>query len=204
MSRGSNVNSRNNLRLNRWKPGQSGNPSGRPKGHVYPSNFLAGLLALHDDGTPKYTEADLEAILKDPAAAPAMKLACRWIVTGLKSGERWVLGKDGKLKPGALDPTPLRALESLADRQEGRPTMKLEIQQKPVRTPQEIEDELAATIEAHPEAMSDPRAWPTLTKIIRDGGPLLRRLRPLWVRRVPKLLESAEAVDGESHPMATL
>lgn len=197
MPRGSHPNSRKNLERGGWKIGQSGNPSGRARGHVYASELLSKLLSLNDDGSPKFTEADLNAILDDPEEAPVRKLACRWIVTGLKSGERWCVGKNGELRPAAMDPLPLRACESLADRIEGKSAMRIEIEHTPLRTPAECDDEIMATIEAHPELLDSPGVWPSLEKIIRQRGYLLERLRPLLLCHVPKLLESVEAEPPE-------
>ena len=198
MSRTVSPKSLKNLELGRWKPNQSGNPRGRARGHVNPSEYLSGLLALNDDGTPKYREADLETILEDPDEAPAKKLACRHIVTGLKSGERWVCGKDGDLKPAALDPTPLRALESLADRQEGKPTVKIQVEHHPDITPEQMIDDYARMVEKSPEHLLSPIAWPDLLIMLRADRALVKRLRPLLLVHCPSVLEMVEPVDGEA------
>ena len=198
MGHSGNANSLKNLERGRWVPGQSGNPTGRPKGLVYPSELLHGLLAMDDDGTPKYTRADLEKIVEDEDAAPALVIAARWILDGMRDGQRWVVGKDGKLQPAALDPTPSRVRVELADRLEGKPVQKIAVQQTPTPTPQECEDNIVATIESHPELLSEAAAWPSIEKIIREGGPLLERLRPVFLHHVPKLLESAESVEVEA------
>ena len=70
MGHNGNPNSLKNLERGRWIPGQSGNPTGRAKGVVYPSELLDGLLAMDDDGAPRYTQADLLAIVDDKDAAP--------------------------------------------------------------------------------------------------------------------------------------
>ena len=43
----------------RWQPGQSGNPGGRPKGVVYPAEWMARLA--------DHTRSELEAIINDDA-----------------------------------------------------------------------------------------------------------------------------------------
>ena len=146
MGHNGNPNSLKNLERGRWRPGQSGNPAGRAKGVVYPSELLDGLLAMDDDGAPRYTQADLEAIVEDKDAAPALVIAARWLIDGMKSGERWILGKNGELRPAALDPTPSRVRESLADRLEGKPVQKLQLERKPIRPPAEIHADLVATL----------------------------------------------------------
>ncbi len=76
---GHNANSLKNLERGRWKPGQSGNPTGRAKGVVYPSELLHGLLAMDDDGKPRYTRFNLETIVEEENAGPALVIAARWI-----------------------------------------------------------------------------------------------------------------------------
>ncbi len=146
MGHNGNAKSLKNLERGHWKPGQSGNPTGRAKGVVYPSELLHGLLAMDDDGTPKYTRGDLEKIVEDENAAPALVIAARWILDGMRDGQRWIMGKDGELKPAALDPTPSRVRESLADRLEGKPVQKLQLERKPIRPPAEIHADLVATL----------------------------------------------------------
>ena len=146
MGHNDNPNSLKNLERGRWKPGQSGNPTGRAKGTVYPSELLHGLLAMDDDGTPKYTRSDLEKIVEDENAAPALVIAARWILDGMRDGQRWVVGKGGKLQPAALDPTPSRVRESLADRLEGKPVQKLQVERKPIRPPAEIHADLMTVL----------------------------------------------------------
>lgn len=142
MGHNGNPNSLKNLERGRWKPGQSGNPTGRAKGVVYPSELLHGLLAMDDDGTPRYTRSDLEKIVEDENAAPALVIAARWILDGMRDGQRWILGKDGELKPAALDPTPSRVRVELADRLEGKPVQKLQVERERIRTPAEINADL--------------------------------------------------------------
>ena len=147
MGHNGNANSLKNLELGRWKPGQSGNPTGRAKGVVYPSELLHGLLAMGDDGvTPKFTKADLEKIVADENAAPARVIAAQSIIDAMLDGKRHVRSKSGELKLGALDPTPSRVRESLADRLEGKPVQKLQVERKPIRPPAEIHADLVATL----------------------------------------------------------
>lgn len=121
--------------LKSWKPGQSGNPSGKPAGTVYPTNLINGLLALHPDGSPKHTQADIQSIVDSPDSPPVMVIAARWVIDSMRCGERWVAGKGGELKPAALDPTPLRARESLSDRIEGKPIARVDVQHTEVLDP---------------------------------------------------------------------
>ena len=188
MGHNGNVNSLKNLERGRWKPGQSGNPTGRAKGVVYPSELLHGLLAMDDDGTPNYTRADLEKIVEDENAAPALVIAARWILDGMRDGQRWVVGKDGKLQPAALDPTPSRVRVELADRLEGKPVQKLQIERERIPTPEECADNIVEMIEAHPTMLANTTTWPDLLRTLREDGYLLQRMRPLLEVNAPGLL----------------
>ena len=59
MARGTHPNSLANLRPQPWKPGQSGNPGGRPKGVVYPVEYLKSMGGM--------TQEELKAVRDDPA-----------------------------------------------------------------------------------------------------------------------------------------
>ena len=96
-----------------WRPGQSGNPTGRARGGAYISEWLNTLLIVDEHGTPNYTQADLKEIVEDDNAAPAKIIAARRILSAMK---------DGKLPRGGADPEPGRDFDRIADRIEGRPT----------------------------------------------------------------------------------
>ncbi len=98
--------------LTPWKPGQSGNPAGRARGSVYISECLNALLIVDGDDRPRYTKADLERIVADDDAAPAMVIAARRILSAMR---------DGKLPRGGADPEPGRDFDRIADRIEGKP-----------------------------------------------------------------------------------
>ena len=200
---GHNGNENSLANLKRWKPGQSGNPSGRPKGMVYPSELLAGLLAMNDDGTPKYTKADIQAIVESDDSAPALVIAARWILDGMQDGKRWVLGKDGELKPAALDPTPSRVRESLADRLEGKPVAKVEIKHQREKMPDELLDELVQFIQSNPEMIANPVSWPQFLHMLRDNHFILDRLRPLLKAHAPGLLAQLDGpIDVKARVLA--
>ena len=100
--------------LRPWKPGQSGNPAGRARGSVYISECLNALLIVDADGRPKCTKADLERIVTDDNAAPAMVIAARRILSAMR---------DGKLPRGGADPEPGRDF----DRIEGKPALAVHV-----------------------------------------------------------------------------
>ena len=118
---GKHPNSLANLRP--WSPGQSGCPSGQRASGAYVAEWRNAMLAVKDDGTPSYTRADLEAIVADDAAPPVQIIAATWILNCMKTGENWVIGKDGKLMPARIDSEPGRERERLMDRIEGKPAL---------------------------------------------------------------------------------
>ncbi len=95
--------------LVKWKPGQSGNPLGRIPGRVYVKEHVSSLLGYDRDGSPKYSKADLEAIVADDNADVAKSIAAAWLLTSMKTGETWVIGKDGELQPARIDAEPTRS-----------------------------------------------------------------------------------------------
>ena len=104
--------------LTPWKPGQSGNPGGRARGGAYISECLNALLIVDWDGRPKCTKADLERIVADNDAAPAMVIAARRILSAMR---------DGKLPRGGADPEPGRDFDRIADRIEGKPAQAIHV-----------------------------------------------------------------------------
>ncbi len=118
MPRGTHPNSLANLRPRPWQPGQSGNPAGRARGGAYISEWLNALLIVDEDGRPRYTKADLERIVTDDDAAPAMVIAARRILSAMR---------DGKLPRGGADPEPGRDFDRIADRIEGKPAQAIHV-----------------------------------------------------------------------------
>ncbi len=152
MPRGTHPNSLANLHPRPWQPGQSGNPAGRAQGGAYISECLSALLIVRDDGTPKYTKADIERIAEDLQSAPAMVIAARRIISAMK---------DGKLPRGGADPEPGRDFDRIADRIEGKPTITIR-QEEPQRPPAEIMAQIRAFEAEHPELLrqAQPPALP--------------------------------------------
>ena len=144
MPRGTHPNSLANLRPRPWQPGQSGNPAGRARGGAYISECLNALLIVDGDGRPRHTKADLERIVADDDAAPAMVIAARRILSAMR---------DGKLPRGGADPEPGRDFDRIADRTEGKPTVTIKQEAPPALTPEEAIAKLRAFEAAHPEFM---------------------------------------------------
>ena len=144
MPRGTHPNSLANLHPRPWQPGQSGNPAGRARGGAYISECLNALLIVDEDGRPRHTKSDLERIVTDDDAAPAMVIAARRILSAMK---------DGKLPRGGADPEPGRDFDRIADRTEGKPTVTIKHEAPPQRTPDEIMAQIREFEAAHPELL---------------------------------------------------
>ena len=153
MPRGTHPNSLANLRPRPWQPGQSGNPAGRARSGAYISECLNALLIMDRDGRPKHTKADLERIVADDDAAPAMVIAARRILSAMR---------DGKLPRGGADPEPGRDFDRIADRIDGKPAQHIMVEAPPQRTPDEILAEIRAFEAEHPELLrqAQPPALP--------------------------------------------
>lgn len=133
-----------------WKPGQSGNPAGRIPGRVYVTEHVSSLLGYDRNGNPKYSKADLEAIVADDDADVSQSIAAAWLLTAMKTGENWCVGKNGELLPARIDSEPGRDRERLMDRFEGKPAVTVTHRQEAVPELSELHDQLSALIDANP------------------------------------------------------
>ncbi len=158
--RGKHPNSLANLRP--WSPGQSGCPSGQRASGAYVAEWRNAMLGVNDDGTARYTRADLEAVVADDAAPPAKIIAAVWILNCMKTGQNWVIGKDGEPIPARMDTEPGRERERLMDRTEGKPMQHVVIEPAPARTPDEIMAQIRAFEAAHPELLQQQPERPAL------------------------------------------
>ena len=159
-SPGKHPNSLANLRP--WSPGQSGCPSGQRASGAYVAEWRNAMLAVNDDGTARYTRADLEAVVADDAAPPAKIIAAAWILNCMRTGQNWVIGKDGEPIPARMDTEPGRERERLMDRTEGKPMQHVVIEPAPARTPDEIMAQIRAFEAAHPELLQQQPERPAL------------------------------------------
>ncbi|MEE9211410.1 MAG: hypothetical protein V3U29_02030 [Phycisphaeraceae bacterium] len=183
MPRGTHPNSLANLRPRPWQPGQSGNPAGRARGGAYISEWLNALLIVDGDGRPRYTKADLERIVTDDNAAPAMVIAARRILSAMR---------DGKLPRGGADPEPGRDFDRIADRIEGKPTITIR-QEEPQRLPAEIMDEYVALLDQHPDLFDD--LWPRILRDCKEDQMMRERLLPILQKHHPDLARALEPVE---------
>ena len=132
-----------NLRPRPWLPGQSGNPSGRAKGVVYPVEYLRRMAGL--------TPAELRAIASDEDQPSARIMAARMALQALDS---------------ELDAKDQReAFNVVADRTTGKPVQDVRIEATMAdRPPAELLAELqrrhaipAGTVKQLPDATSSTK-----------------------------------------------
>jgi len=136
--------------LKRFQPGESGNPAGRRSGGAYVTEWINAFLITDDEGRPRYTLADLRAIVEDPNEAPARILAARRILSACRDGEKWVIDRKGKAHRGGTDSEPGRDFDRIADRLEGKPVASVNVHSTSDEPVGELIDELRGLIESHP------------------------------------------------------
>jgi len=139
---------RSNLRP--FRPGQSGNPSGRRRGALYVQEWINIFLAVHDDGTPKFTREDIESVAVDPKSAPAAIIGANRVLLAMESGAKYAVDRWGKAHYVGMDSGPGIAFEQIMDYLDGKPTQRMQVTHDQDRTPDEIERELCAKLKATP------------------------------------------------------
>ena len=153
-----------------WSPGQSGCPGGQRTDGAYIAEWRNAMLAVNDDGTPRYTKADIEAVVDDAASPPAKIIAARQLLNCMKSGENWIVGKDGELMPARIDSEPGRERERVEDRMEGKPVQHLKVTQQPPSL-QSLEAELRTMVAQDPTLPGRMRAM--LANVAGPDAPAL-------------------------------
>ena len=136
-----------------WKPGQSGNPSGRPKGALSPVEHLRALSGA------KWTVGELEALLDDPDVPAVRKAAAR---TLLQAAE------------GTSPGDQRAAFSEVADRLDGKPTQSHTVEARQALTPaQALAMARAELVGSRRErkALAEPQAQQAQTVSVRvvDG-----------------------------------
>ena len=132
------------------KKGEVGPPNG-PSGRQYVGHMLNHLLHVRTDGSPTYEIKDLEKIVIDPRESPAKIVAARRILSAARDNQRFIKDKHGNIYAAGSDTEPGRDFERLADRIDGKPTIRVEHDHGTERTPEEIRKQLAVLIEDNPQ-----------------------------------------------------
>ena len=120
-----------------WKPGESGNPSGRAAGTVYPAEWLKIMS--------RWSQEALETVLRDKKLPIAQRGAARTLL---------------QIVEADTDRDQRAALEVVADRTTGKPTQEIRVEAVPqIKTPEQLIEELRERhhIEGHaPPALPPP------------------------------------------------
>ena len=126
MKRKTNPNTLAALEPYKWRPGVSGNPKGTRSGSWSVREHMLQLLQQDDEGKG-HTRADLEAIAENPKSTGAKVIAARRLLNAMSSGKRFVIGKDGVMKEGSLDPECGRDADRVMDRTDGKAPQRIEV-----------------------------------------------------------------------------
>ena len=122
-----------------------------PRGRQYVGVMVNHLLHIRSNGRPQYELKDLEKIVTDPRESPAKILAARRILSASRDNQRFIKDKHGNIYPAGSDTEPGRDFERIADRIDGKPTIRVEHDHGTERTPEEIRKQLAVLIEDNPQ-----------------------------------------------------
>ena len=159
-----------------------------PRGKQYVGVMVNHLLHIRSDGKPQYELKDLEKIVTNPRESPAKILAARRILSASRDNQRFIKDKHGNIYPAGSDTEPGRDFERIADRIDGKPTIRVEHDHGVERTPEEIRKQLAALIEDNPQLQA-------IMKMKVEAGLIDERPKVL-----PEAIESDVEVssDGEN------
>lgn len=151
--RGKNPNSVGPKSLANLKPKKKGDKPANlgVRGKQFVGVMVNHLLHIKSDGRPQYELKDLEQIVTDPRESPAKILAARRILSASRDNQRYIKDKHGNIYPAGSDTEPGRDFERIADRIDGKPTIRVEHDHGVERTPEEIRKQLAVLIEDNPQ-----------------------------------------------------
>ena len=123
---------------NRWPPGVSGNPKGRP---ALGASFIdqLNMLGAEENGRARYPQKALKALAADQGEVPARRLAAAEILGGYKGGE----AKNGM-------PLSHPHKELILDRTVGKPKQQVEVVRHEVADPRALLVQLAAVLGENP------------------------------------------------------
>lgn len=159
--------------LRPFKPGQSGNPSGRKPGGAVVLEYINAFLAVDDDGVPRYTQNEIQAVIDNESAPPAAVAAARQVLLMMADPEKFVLDRRGKAHRAGHDPEPGRALERILDRILGKPTQTI-IHEEPPADEADLLNQLNALLADNPDvARHMAKQVPNLAELTGSERPKL-------------------------------
>ena len=126
---------RGTANLIQWKPGQSGNPSGKKRAGASYIEWINAMAAVNGRGWSKYTCKQLERIA-DRHRDHMKASAARFVLTMRRDPYKYMHAKDGKrirdergeLVVVGTDPEVGRAREYLLDRELGKPRQTVHVE----------------------------------------------------------------------------
>jgi hypothetical protein len=124
-----------------------------PRGRQSVVQSLNDLLHVKVDGTPRFSQAQLQKIVSDPSEPPSRVLAARRILSACRDGTRYVKDKHGNVFPAGSDPEPGRDFDRICDRLEGKPMVRVEHESGPQRSAQQVQQELLRLVAKHPQLL---------------------------------------------------
>ena len=164
---------------------------GVPTGKQYVGVMVNHLLHIGSNGRPQYELKDLERIVTDPRESPAKILAARRILSASRDNQRFIKDKHGNVYPAGSDTEPGRDFERIADRIDGKPTIRVEHDHGVERTPEEIKKQLSVLIEDNPQLQAIMK--------MRVGVGLIDE-KP---KVLPEVIESDVEVSGDGEDCGT-
>ncbi len=118
------------------------------------------------------TVADLEVLVRNPNNLAVEMIAAQVLLTACTDPKRFVIGKDGKLRPAARDPECGRAADRVMDRLEGRAPQRIEVTRR--------------------------TEGPSLPDVIREAQAIAKQLGPVKVNAMVEALQ-AKLAANEGH-----
>ena len=115
-----------------WRPGQSGNPRGRPK--------AGAAMVEWRNQMATWARPRLERVIADPKAAPPKKAAAAEWLTAMDYGRVDAHGR--------LDPEPGKARQRIEDRDMGKPMQSLDMLHQHVAAPRPLAEIVPALVAA--------------------------------------------------------
>lgn len=139
------------------------------------------LSEENEDGTTRFSEADLKAIVKDPKAPHPKVIASQELLRSRLEG----FDRSGRV-PKAAD-----TINRILDRDIGKPKITVEIE-PPLRTRDSFESELIEFFSDHPILLDESQMILSLMAVARKSPLFTKGIRPVLAQHRPALLETLD------------